>query len=48
MSKKEIVIGCAVALAATGILYYLVSQPEKPKVEEKPEEEMAEEEPAPE
>lgn len=47
MSKKEIIIGCAVAAAATGILYYLVSKPEKPKdpEEEKPEEQKVEEAP---
>ena len=34
MSKKEMIVGCVVALATTGLLYYLVSQPTKPKTEE--------------
>lgn len=46
MSRKEIVIGCTVAVVATGLLYYLLSQPEK-KPEVKKVEERKEPEPAP-
>ena len=44
MSRKEIAIGVGVAVVATGLLYYLLSQPEQ-KPEAKKEEEKKEAEP---